>query len=260
MTVRTLPGFPIEVDTGERIGWGIARLGIHELPVSEAMWRLTGPDDLALDIGANVGYFAGLLSMRARETIAVEPHPEILKRLAFNATRWRDVTIVQAGASNRSGTATLTDRQDLGNHGMASLEANDHATHTFEVQTVTIDRLLDGRSVGVMKLDIEGHELAALHGCAEALSARMIRDVFFEDLERLPTPVAALLTEVGYTLYSLIERRAGVELGPLDAPAPRWSAPTYLATLAPDRAQRLIQPCGWTCLRPRRCQKVHLGR
>src|SRR5213082_545411 len=44
------------------VGAGIARMGVHELSVSEAIWRLAEADDLALDVGANVGYFTGLLA------------------------------------------------------------------------------------------------------------------------------------------------------------------------------------------------------
>ncbi len=87
MDVRTLTGFQIEVDTSEKIGWGIARSGVHEALVTEVMWRLMDRADLALDIGANIGYFSGLMSRRGAETIAVEPHPEIARCLSANAQR-----------------------------------------------------------------------------------------------------------------------------------------------------------------------------
>lgn len=252
MDVRTLMGFPIEVETSDQIGWGIARTGIYEPLVTEVMWRLTEPTDLAIDVGANVGYFAGLLSRRAAETIAVEPHPDIARRLAVNAKRWKGVTIIEAAVSECAGTATLSVPAGYaGNHGLASLEADTYATTTFEIPTVTIDELLGDRAAGVMKIDIEGHELSALRGAARALRAARIRDIFFEAHDPLPSSVSSLLTEAGYSVFSLVEHRRGVALGSVDAPRPRWYAPTYLATLTPQRAHRLVRPDGWNSLRPR---------
>lgn len=252
MLVRTLSGYAIEVDTGEQLGWGLARAGIYEPLVTEAMWRLADQSDLALDVGANIGYFAGLLSKRVGETIAVEAHPEIAGHLTANASRWPGVTIIEAAVSDRAGIARLAVPAGFAaNHGLASLEPGAASDRTIEVVTVTIDDLVGDRTVGVMKIDIEGHELSALQGADRAIADGRIRDVFFEEHEPLPSAVSSLLTDAGYSVFSLVERRRGVALGPIDAPPPRWYAPTYLATLDPDRAHRRVRPDGWHSLRPR---------
>jgi FkbM family methyltransferase len=253
MDVRTLSGFPIKVDTRDQIGWGIARAGVYEPLVTETIWRLTARTDLALDIGANVGYFAGLLSRRAAETIALEPHPDIARRLIDNATRWNSVAVIQSAASERIGTAMLAvPRGSDVNHGLATLEATNSPLQTIEVPTVTIDDVLGARSCGVMKLDIEGHELSALRGATQAITESRIRDVVFEAHDRLPTAVSCLLEESGYTISSLVEHGRGVALGSVDAAPARWYAPAYLATNAPERARHLVRPNGWHSLRPGR--------
>src|ERR1700728_4384379 len=68
--VKTPWGCRMLVAREDTIGAGIARMGVHELAVSETMWRLATGDDMALDVGANIGYFAGLLACRVREVIA----------------------------------------------------------------------------------------------------------------------------------------------------------------------------------------------
>lgn len=75
-------GARLAVDRRDLIGSGIARTSSYELPVSEAMWRVAAQSRLAVDVGANVGYFTALLSARARDVIAFEPHPAIAERLA----------------------------------------------------------------------------------------------------------------------------------------------------------------------------------
>ena len=77
-------GVEIEVDTGESVGSGIARLGVHEAAVTEAMWRLADPTDLALDVGANIGYFTSLLASRVDRVVAFEAHPLLAERQKFN--------------------------------------------------------------------------------------------------------------------------------------------------------------------------------
>lgn len=252
MDVRALPGFDIRVDTSEQIGWAIARSGVYEPLVTEVMWRLAQPSDLAFDVGANIGYFTGLLSRRVSRTVAVEAHPAIAQILAANAARWRAVDVIASAVSDHRGSATLSVPPGSEvNHGEASLEGHVDAEMRFNVETITLDELLGGRSVGIMKLDIEGHELSALNGAAHALADGRIRNLFFEDHEPLPSAVSTLLSDVGFSVFSLVEHRRGVSLGPIDAPPPKWYAPTYLATLSPERAQRMIRPNGWHCLRPR---------
>jgi hypothetical protein len=102
-----------------------------------------------------------------------------------------------------------------------------------------------------MKIDIEGHELSAPRGAEHAMRSGRIRDILFEGHDRLPSALSSLLNEAGYGVFSLAEKRRGVTLGPIDAPPPRRNAPTYLATLTPDRAHRLVRPDGWHSLRPR---------
>jgi hypothetical protein len=46
------------------------------------------------------------------------------------------------------------------------------------------------RTLALLKLDVEGHELAVLEGASRLLGGGAIRDVMFEEEETLPTPVS----------------------------------------------------------------------
>src|SRR5215472_1164696 len=46
----------IEVNPDEGIGRELMHQGVFDIAVSETAWRLLEPGDLAVDVGANVGY------------------------------------------------------------------------------------------------------------------------------------------------------------------------------------------------------------
>ena len=251
-------GTRIKVSTSGPLGAGIARKGVHELPVTEVAWRLADPGDLALDVGANIGYFTLLLAARCREVRSFEPHPALRRRLAANVEQLgeaaRKVTIDARAVSDRSGTATLSIPAEFAaNPTVASLVKRDDEVAVEEVATVRLDEALGMASVGVMKIDVEGHEAAAFAGASRALAEGRIRDVLFEEHETLPTAASELLTRSGYTIFGLRQRLTGVALVPPSAigARPRWDAPTYLATREPDRAADRLRRRGWHSLRPR---------
>jgi FkbM family methyltransferase len=249
-------GLPIVVSGTDLLGRGIIRRNVHELAVTEVAWRLTDASDIAVDVGANSGYFTALLAFRARRVLAFEPHPALAVRLSATVAAWpapyRDrVTVSASAVSHRAGAAPLSipagfDR----NEGIASLDGA-RSKETIDVATVTLDEALGERRVGVLKLDVEGHELAALEGARRLLSSGAIRDVLFEEHHSLPSIVSRHLAEHGYAVFGLRERLRGVLLADPRTTQLQWDAPTYLATLDPDRATARIRLNGWNCLRPR---------
>jgi FkbM family methyltransferase len=250
--VVNLPwGAAIAVDTSESIGAGIARMGIHELSVSEAIWRLVNQSDLCLDVGANLGYFTSLLAHRSRRVISFEPHPRLLAQLQRNVSRWPTTIEIHGRAvSSKAGTATLGEPANFSrNTGVAGIGVE--GPRTFQVEVETIDEVVGTEAVGLMKIDVEGHELPALEGAAKALANRQIRDLVFEEHEALPSPVTSLLTSYGFELFSLRQRLDRVVLAPaVSRPRRRGEdAPTYLASLDPDRVRNRLCGIGWRCLR-----------
>jgi len=256
VVVRLPWGASLAVDRRELIGAGIARSGVHELPVTEAMWRLADRTDVAFDVGANVGYYTSLLAARTARVVAFEPHPVVAEQLARNVARWpsRDRVVVdRRAASDASGGGTLVEPESFThNNGTAMLLTGAGPAAGRAVATVVLDEVAGEDRIGILKLDVEGHELAALRGMDRALGERRVRDIFFEDHDALPTPASTLLVSHGYTLFAFHESLLGVRLAGTDAPPPRWDAPTYLATADPDRAVSRVNPRGWHSLRPGR--------
>src|SRR5262249_15069120 len=85
-------GAHISIDPREEIGRAILRKGLYDLIVSETLWRLVEPGDLAVDVGANIGAMTSLMARRCGPNGMVasfEPHPRNFRALERNAARWR---------------------------------------------------------------------------------------------------------------------------------------------------------------------------
>ncbi len=57
-------GHKIEALPTEVIGKALWHFGIHDLVVSEALWRLCEAGETVADIGANIGYTASLMAKK----------------------------------------------------------------------------------------------------------------------------------------------------------------------------------------------------
>lgn len=143
------------------------------------MWhlqRLLPVDALIVDIGSNFGYYAlhlaHTLGSGAR-AIAFEPMPHnfarLLRNIALNGLEDR-VTAVQIGLSNVAGKASMTARK--GNSGSAQIRGD--GTGEITIALETLDGIWAGiagprAKVDFVKIDVEGHEIAALSGARDVL-------------------------------------------------------------------------------------------
>jgi FkbM family methyltransferase len=259
----TLPwGLTISINPRECIGSIIWRTGLYDLCVSECLWRLLEPGELAIDVGANIGHMTGLMALRTGpggRIVAFEPLPEIFRALSHNVDSWRrsaplaQIDLQQAAVSNQSGHMVMhLPRGFVTNHGTASLEdLGPDSVRAMSVTVTTLDQIIpvDTR-VGVMKLDIEGHELAALEGARRLFENKSVRDMVFEEHRTPPTPVTQWLEHLGYTLFFLDQPLAGPRLIPLREGnrRTRVDAPNYVATVEPQRARERLRGYGWRVL------------
>jgi FkbM family methyltransferase len=253
---------PISIRPGEAIGHSIAVTGIFDHCVSETLYRLIDPGDRAIDVGANVGYMTSIMVKRAGrggEVVAIEPNPELYPLLERNVARWRAdpgapaIETHEVALSDHDGsTALRVPALFARNQGRASIARREgeggadpwHAVGI--VATRRLDALIGERAVGLVKIDVEGHEEKVLRGTVEHLRAHRIRDVVFEH-DRYPTLATSLLEDLGYSVLALDGSLFGPAVGPAaSSPAWRgWEGASYLATVAPARALRRLGRRGW---------------
>jgi FkbM family methyltransferase len=255
--VRLPNRLTLTVDSGDDMGRSMATRGVYDLVVSETIARLLEPGELAVDVGANVGYMTAIMAAQvgpSGRVVSFEPHPAIHPILTANAANWghvAPVTVVNCAVSETRGLVSLhvPDGFDR-NCGTASLKPIGAQVHA--VEAVRLDDYFDPSvAIALLKIDVEGHEAAVLEGARRALASGSIRDVVFEDHGAYPGTSSGILESHGYRVFRLSRTFwKPLLLQPVNAGDSSHSLPlNYLATLDTGRAERLFRPTGWSVLR-----------
>lgn len=171
--------------------------GRHEMETARQLRQLVRPGMIALDVGAHIGYYSRLLSRltgAGGRVIAFEPHPRTHQALLQNLRECRNVTALQLAVAEREGSGELHDYLMMSASGSLHYDASladlqraqmsagdvaprggaDFEPQRYQVRTVAIDDCLGQlgiERVDLVKMDIEGAELAALRGMRRTIEA-----------------------------------------------------------------------------------------
>ncbi|MFN3630727.1 MAG: FkbM family methyltransferase [Casimicrobiaceae bacterium] len=154
--------------------------GLHEVHEMAFVLHALRADEFFVDVGANVGSYTVLAAgAAAARVVAVEPVPRTFDRLrrnvAFNRLEGR-VNCHPVGLSAQEGVLRFSRDLDTVNHVLA----DDEKIPAVEVLVATLDALLDGAAPTLLKIDVEGHDLAVLRGARHTLSDRRCLAVIME--------------------------------------------------------------------------------
>jgi len=211
--------------------------------------RLLSAGDRAVDVGAKKGSYTFWMRQAVGESgrvYAFEPQPELAGylRATCGAMRWGNVEIREAAASDRTGEATLRVPGSGPSPG-ASLEASAAAgpsSRGVRCETVRLDDALgddeEGR-IALLKVDVEGHELAVFRGAARILARDSPALIFECEARHLggdsaPADVFAFLEALGYagSFFSSSGLRAVPGFDPAvhqrRGPGRFWKEPGYV--------------------------------
>lgn len=162
-------------------GYGAATI---EKEVSLLLSFLKSRARLAIDIGGNVGSYTAELRRTnpELEIHTFEPSAENVKRLNARFKSDGLITLVPFAVSSESGSATLFSDESGSGLGSLTRRRLDHFHIAFDVsETIRTIRFedywrnqLQGRPLDIVKIDVEGHELAVLTGLGEALKVTRV--------------------------------------------------------------------------------------
>lgn len=214
LRTRVLPGgLRMSLDMGvpyEAMIW----LGWEERDELAMLGGLLRRGDTFVDCGANIGLWslaAAPLVGELGRVIAFEPNPAAERRLAEHASQSAVIDVRAQAVSDAPGRLGIEAGE---HHNLARVSSGGG----LEVQAVTLDEAVEPPVHGI-KIDVEGHELQALHGAARILSSKPWVVVEFNTqhttARRLREwPVHALLTEMGYRASAPDGRALGVDYSP----------------------------------------------
>jgi FkbM family methyltransferase len=150
---------------------------------AELLQELVAPGMRILDVGANIGLYTLLLSRltgHAGKVFAFEPEPGLFSILCENcaANAADNVTPFQCAAGEANGRAKF--QRAIFNSGDNRLGANKSGAESIEVEVARLDEVVPKGTVDFIKLDVQGHELAALSGMEQLLDSSPDVRVLFE--------------------------------------------------------------------------------
>jgi FkbM family methyltransferase len=178
-TVSVVPGRKIRCYPHAPISSGVIYYRLADAGEMRFVLDALRSGDVLFDVGANLGLYSVLAtSVDGATAVAFEPN-EISKarareNFALNGVAGR-VTLVDAAVGAESGTATFTRDLDAMNRIVADDDTNPTGAAPSATETVQLVSLDDwcaangNVSPAVVKIDVEGHELAVLAGAAELI-------------------------------------------------------------------------------------------
>lgn len=161
--------------------YGVQRLVGGLEPEMAILGELLGPEDIAIDIGANKGIYAYALANIARHVHCFEPLTECCDYI--RAFRCNHITVHNCALSDAEGEFDLFIPTKNGRPVLtrASLEP---PAGSFQKRRIGLRRLDDFRfpRVDFIKIDVEGLESAVLHGASATL--RSCRPALLVEMDR----------------------------------------------------------------------------
>jgi len=138
---------------------------VYEEHVRKALREHLGPGDVCLDVGANVGVMTFLAASRVGpggRVIAVEPNPDNVQLLyrGILLNGFTNVEVLPLAATDHRAVFSLSGRSNT-----ELVDPDSPDTNGRLVQSVVLDEVLhDLPRLDLVKMDVEGHEPAALRG------------------------------------------------------------------------------------------------
>ncbi|GGD35994.1 FkbM family methyltransferase [Sinisalibacter lacisalsi] len=172
----------------------------YELEMLRDMAERVSPGDLVIDVGANVGNHALYLAAVCRcRVLAFEPNTHLAEALEQSAringvADGIRVHAVGVGAKAQSAAFTSLRPDNLGAQALTLGQG--------EIPVVTLDEAAPGDGIHMMKIDVEGMELAVLEGAQKLISGN--RPIIYVEsaTEESFQAVAELLRRHDYVFWN----------------------------------------------------------
>jgi FkbM family methyltransferase len=227
--LRWTDGLSVHVLPNDQLSRALFVSGTYEPNTLCALRKLLRPEDVFIDVGANVGIMslvaARWVGPRGR-VFSFEPsereHRSLVQNLELNEAN--NVTPIRAALSDRVGLATL--RVAASSHGGLNTLGESFAydgvnTAALEqIDVTTLDEFTRAKRldrVSVVKLDVEGAEGAVLAGSTRLLKEfrpALVLEIFPRALGANKWTVADvenLLRAAGYNVFSIHPQNATIE-------------------------------------------------
>jgi FkbM family methyltransferase len=176
-----------------------------ELKLIEKLFNGRFGNQAILDIGANIGNHTVAFSKIAKKVYAFEPNIFVFELLRMNTKKLKNVEVFNFGASDQN-QLILAKIPKL-NWGGGSLDLdkknsqpNKFIEVLFKLKTLDSIQILQKINIGMIKIDVEGHELNAFKGMRSLLRKNKPIILFEQNrgIENQTSEEIKFLQSIGY--------------------------------------------------------------
>ncbi len=168
---------PVAVFAFDRIGHAISLEGRDAATNLDCAFVFLREHNLihgeAVDVGANIGNHALYFADHFTNVVALEPNPRVFELLEVNAKLRKNILPLKIGASDVTKAMSLSyDSSNSGAGRLWSQQPDASRAFTVPVRVARLDDLdeVADHPVGLLKIDVEGHELRVLKGAASMIA------------------------------------------------------------------------------------------
>lgn len=155
--------------------------GLHEFADMSFLLHLLRPEDVFVDVGANVGSYSVLASAHVgARSIAIEPVPKTFQALIQNIAINQIGNLVlscNVAVGSNNGHIEFTSNLDTVNHVATELEKD-----KINVQVTRLDDLMQEVKCDplLLKIDVEGFETEVIRGSVKTLNSSTLKAIIIE--------------------------------------------------------------------------------
>lgn len=207
--------------------------------------KTAGGRIVLFDIGANIGAYSALLLDKSHQSKDVEIHVFEPTHACFELLRGKfshanSVTLNRKAVSDSNGTAKIffdVEKSSLASLYKRNLDAYSTDLNQSElVETIRLDNYIEEHHLAhihFLKIDIEGHELAAFTGLGKYLSNSFIDVIQFEygganlDSHTSLMELYAILEKAGFIITKIMPH--GLEIRPYQPRMDNFQYANYVA-------------------------------
>jgi FkbM family methyltransferase len=169
---------------------------------------------IALDIGANIGNHSLFLSQYFRTVYAFEPNPEIYELLKINSTyvsKIKNIITYCYGLGDKAQKLNLKiNRNNMGNSKIV-FKNEQTVCNDNQIKIEKADNLLflKDSNIGLIKIDVEGHEIFVLKGAEEIINTQrpvIILEQGADEINNGSSESILFLSKKNYEFYTLKKR------------------------------------------------------
>lgn len=158
-------------------------VGLHEFQDMAFLLHLLRPDDLFIDVGANIGSYTILAGAAiGAKCLSYEPIPETFQWLMDNINLngiYDRTEAKNIGIGRERGFLNFTGDKDTVNHVIA-FEEKTSLGKSISVAVETLDDNIGNRQPVLIKIDVEGFETEVIAGAKQTLSKESLLGVIME--------------------------------------------------------------------------------